>query len=582
MTRGIILKKIILFIIMSTYLFSYGYFGERFDEDKEILINPVGVEMTSDGYYILDYFSGKILNYNSNLELKNIYKGFSRPTSIVYFNDYLYVTESEKNRIVRVDLYTGEKKYLGKTGLRRGEFLNPNDLLVSGDYLYAVDEYNYRVQVFDKKDRFVREIAIPKLKEYNKNFSTNFSIAVKDDELYLLDINNKTIYFYKNFEYIKNIDLKNFIHPKGLYKVDDKIMVYEEEMGEFVDIKTNEKYPLPQKFPKELVDLNQFKVVGNSIYYMRGFSLYRYSFEKKKEILIRKFNKVEEGQYIKPIDMKEYDNNIYILDQEKNDIIVYSAYNKYRREISLPLTGVTSFDIDENGDVIIFSTVENAMVKLDSYGNELLRLKSYKILPFAQLPWLIENLEYDGFERGMDSKKYKGVICIDKKSGKYYLINNKDKNVMVFDVKLNLLNNIGKSENVINIIRGKKSDDAFGNDSINYNNLTDLFYYKGEVYLLDSYYNRIYVLKGNEVVSFHQGDYNGLNSIYIEDDIIYVVDKNNFKVIMYNMDFEVIKEIDFSEKGYIPLKIYKEYLIIKEYTKNYRESYKILNIKDLF
>ena len=494
----------------------------------------------------------------------------------------IYVSQASENNIAVIDIYSGERKYYGKTGLRRGEFLHPGQIVNNGKYIFIVDEYNYRVQYFDKKMNYMGEFEIPQNSNVRREYNLSFSLELDGDMVYLMDIDNKKLYRYKDYKFEKEIDLKNFINPSAIYKIGEDIFVYEKSKREFVNIKDNNSYIMDKELGKKLVGINNFGVSKNGIIYIEDFKVYYFDFEKGVSSLLTELNVVEKEQYIKPLEIAYYKNEVYILDGEKNKILVYNNYNRFVREIEYKLENVSSFDIDENGDLVLFSALENSLLKIDNKGREIKILTSYEKLPFSYISWLVATGEYEGIRRGMDINDYEGQISIDMHNGVYYLANNKDKTIDKFNVKLEKLGSIGGGEGIFNIVFNKKSNKKFSNDTVNYNSISDIAYYDGKVYVLDSHYNRIYILNEKGSEKYFEDDYDGLNSIYVDADKIIVVDKNNFRLVAYNHDFEKIKEVSFAIEGYMPIKVYKNHLIVKEYNKEFRESYKIFNIQNLF
>lgn len=583
--KNLALKKaivLLLFFCVFSPLFSLGEFGQSFDYKKEVVINPIDIKKNKSGYFILDYFTGRVLNYNDKFELKRVYSNLIRPSSLSFLDNNIYISQSSENNIVVIDINSGERRTFGKTGLRRGEFLHPGQIENNEKYIFVVDEYNYRIQYFDKGMNYIGEMEIPQKSNIKREYNLSFSLEVDGNTVYLMDIDNKKLYIYKDYKFEKEMDLKNFINPSAIYKIGKDIFVYEKSKKEFVNINDNSKYNLDRDLGRKLVGINNFGKDKNGIIYIEDFNVYYFNFEDGKSSLLTKLNIVEKEQYIKPLEISYYRNEVYILDGEKNKVLVYNNYNKFVKEISYNLENVNSFDIDENGDLVLFSALENSILKIDNNGKEINRISSYEKLPFSYVSWLISIGEYEGIKRGMDINDYEGHVSIDVKDGIYYLANNKEKTIDKFNVKLEKLGSIGGGEGILNIIFNKKSNKRFSKDNINYNSISDIAYYDGKIYALDSYYNRIYVLNEKGIEKFFEDDYDGLNSIYVNKDKIVVVDKNNFRLVIYNHEFERIKEISFAIDGYMPIKIYKNHLIVKEYNKEFRESYKIFNIQNLF
>lgn len=579
------MKKIllILFIVLSNLSYSMTKFAQNFQERKDTLVKPVSILYSNEGYFVMDYFSGKLVYYNKDFQFEKVYDSLDRVKHVAYFDGYLYLSQSEQNNIIKIDPNTGERQYYGKTGLRRGEFLHPGVIVSHDEYIYILDEHNYRIQYFDKNMNFIDQMDIPKEENFKNILDLNYSMVLLGERIYVLDINNKKLHVYKDFKYEQLIDLKNFVYPSKLYKINEEIYIYENTKNQLVNINDNTYYSLDISFDRNLVPLNIFDIIDNkNIIFIKNFEVYSYSIEDGKSKLIKTLNQAKQVEYIKPIAIDFYKENIYVLDEIKNKILIYNKYGDFFKEIDLNLSNVLDFKIDENGDILLVSATENSLLKINNNGREMKQIKSYDLLPFSQIDWLIEEGSYYGMERGLDNNIYNSALEINKKDGLYYVLNNKTKKVEVYNVKLDKVNSLGKSESTWNTFFNKKGNKNFSNDPVHYNSLTDIFYYKDKIYVLDSFYNRIYVLNDKGIEKYHEDNFNGLNSIYIENDIITIIDQNNFRLLQYNLDFEIINEINFAKNSYMPIKIVKEYLIVKEYTKDYKEIYKILKLQDLF
>lgn len=571
----------ILFIILSNLSYSMTKFAQNFQERKDILVEPISILNANDGYFIMDYFSGKLVYYNSEFELKKVYASLDRVKHVEYFNDYLYLSQSEINSILKINPHTGERKTFGKTGLRRGEFLHPGEIKGYNNKIYIIDENNYRIQYFDKNMNFIGQVDIPTASNFKNSLNLNYSMVLSEDRLYLLDINNKHLHVYKDLIYEQLIDLRNFSYPSKLYKINEEIYIYEKTKNQLINIEDNSYYDIDIDFNRNLVPLNSFDIDNKqNILFIKDFKVYSYSTQNKRSKLLKVLNQAKKEEYIKPVALDIYNDNLYVLDQVKNKILVYNPYGNFLREINFNLTNAIDFKIDENGDILIISSVENSLLKLNNNGKEMKKIKSYELLPFSKVDWLIENDIYYGVERGLDTNVYMTSLSINKEAALYYVLNNKTKRVDVYNAKLDRLKTLGRAESNWNIFFNRKGSNRFSRDPVYYNSLKDIFYYNNKIYVLDSFYNRIFILDERGIEDYFEDDFNALNSIYIENGIISVVDKNNFRLLQYNLDFDLINEVNFAQNSYQPIKIFKNYLIVREYTREYREKYKILKLSD--
>jgi hypothetical protein len=86
---------------------------------------------------------------------------FSRPVAIVYDKNSLFVLDSEDEDI-RVFSKSGALLYsFGRKGQAPGEFQIPSDIDILGDKIYVADGANRRVQVLDKRGKYLAGFNTP-------------------------------------------------------------------------------------------------------------------------------------------------------------------------------------------------------------------------------------------------------------------------------------------------------------------------------------------------------------------------------------------------------------------------------------
>jgi hypothetical protein len=86
---------------------------------------------------------------------------FSRPVAVVYDKNSLFVLDSEDEDI-RVFSKSGALLYsFGRKGQGPGEFQMPGDIDILGDRVYVADGANRRVQILDKKGKYLAGFNTP-------------------------------------------------------------------------------------------------------------------------------------------------------------------------------------------------------------------------------------------------------------------------------------------------------------------------------------------------------------------------------------------------------------------------------------
>ncbi len=125
--------------------------------DDERLAYPVSVVTDREGnIYISDSSRRKIFVFNQKgdyIESLNI--DFGRPAGMAFWEGFLFVADSLKHRIYRLNTQEGDIIEFGKNGIGDGEFNYPTFITVKNGMLYVTDSMNNRIQVFDTNGKFI-------------------------------------------------------------------------------------------------------------------------------------------------------------------------------------------------------------------------------------------------------------------------------------------------------------------------------------------------------------------------------------------------------------------------------------------
>lgn len=120
--------------------------------------------------------------------------------------DHLYLTDTDKNVIVKTDLKGNILKQVGSAGNDLGEFLTPTLITNYHDEIFVVDEGNHRIQVLSTDLIPKKEIRIPSI---NNNPTEILSFAVNAHGIYL----NNDFYYTVTllpFDYDSQTNTKNY------------------------------------------------------------------------------------------------------------------------------------------------------------------------------------------------------------------------------------------------------------------------------------------------------------------------------------------------------------------------------------
>lgn len=572
-------KFILIFAIVASNLFSMNQFAKAFGDKRDNYFNPTITKKYEDEYYLADYFSGDIMIYDKDFKLKRVYGENEKLNDINKIGDELWISNGEKNYIKIINLVTSKISYMGQKGIRRNEFSNPGEIEKDNSYIYIVDEHNDRLQVFNKDKTFVKEFNFPNTNKSKVGFSLNYSIKKMNEFIFILDKGNKLIYKYKDFSLIETIDLKNFLEPYKLYVVDKKIFVYEKRRNEFVDIYTNKKSVLDLERDISLTDIKAFGEGSMGVYLTKNSKLYYFSLVADTSKELKTIVPVEKGYYIKPLEIRIDENkNVYVLDGVLNEILVYYPNGNFMKRVQNLPQDSYSFDIDVNGDFLVLSNKTNSLYRISENSKVVDYIENSSTI-MSYEPYFYKGKNKKGL---IDNILYYNKILVDKKNNLIYLTDNKNKKIKILNAKFRLLNNFGKREGLVNTLSKKMSPDTFSNNDYNRNSIVDI-QLNSNLYIIDSPYKRIMEYSENTFVKALNNEKfsTGINSISFYKDKIIVVDKDQYKLYVFSKDMKLEKEINMANKGYRPIKVRGNLLIVTTYVKEFNEKYIILDISTL-
>lgn len=582
------IKKVfllIIFTVLNINIFSYNYkiIGDPYISKKGNIGIANVINNYNDEFFISDYMLGKIALFDKNGKLLKEYKNIKKPIFFTVDDDFIYVSESSNNEILKVDIKTGDKKTFLKTGMMEKEVLHPGELLVDDNNLYVLDEYNYRVQIINKETgEYIAQILLEKFRYDYKPYSfLNYSMQIMDNKLYVLNNYTKKIYVYNmNYKQVNEINLVNMKNPVKLYKINKKLFIYDATENILVDIDNNIiKLNIETKY--NLSGINHFDTKEKNIYILNHNNVYKFNIENSSFELLFKLLNIRENEYIKPVDIDvDNDNNLYILDEELEKILIYNKYNELKNVIKNVGEKPQSICVDKNNNIVITFPFENKIKKISQTGKLIAEYGNYNLFKTNEMYYYEKEIQESYDPTKIDKNIYSLIVDLDKE-GNYYLANSSLMNITVLNPFFEKIAEYGHKASIISVFRNKKEKNSFGWDEKNKNNLTDIFVDNDTVYVLDKYYKRINVIKNNKIEKSFEDEFsdNGLNSIYVDKEFIYVVDSYNFRIRKYDKEFKFVEDISFLKEGLIPLRIKGKYVIFKKYIEDFDAQYIVLDIQ---
>lgn len=121
-------------------------------------------------------YSGVLFAQEKTAKPEELYSGLNKPTSIYVTQQYIFVVESGKHRVLKLD-HSGELlETVGGLGNGDYQFDTPLDIdATNGLKIYVSDYRNNRVQVFDRRFQFLTSI--------KRQQSTGISRAIRPTQI---------------------------------------------------------------------------------------------------------------------------------------------------------------------------------------------------------------------------------------------------------------------------------------------------------------------------------------------------------------------------------------------------------------
>ncbi|MCR9132324.1 MAG: hypothetical protein NXI08_07115 [bacterium] len=198
-----------------------------------------------------------LLAFTTGISAQNtqvIYSGLVNPTSIYATQDHLFVVESGKHRILKLNYDGDVVATLGGLGSGDYQFDRPIDVdATNGLQIYISDNRNMRVQIYDRRFRYLSSIKT-EVPFTNRQMKPTQIVVNDFDELFVFDEVSKSILkFDENGNFVDSFDLEGII-PANLEVDGDRLIITD-------------------RLNKQTVILSQNGIIGESFPLIKGEKL---------------------------------------------------------------------------------------------------------------------------------------------------------------------------------------------------------------------------------------------------------------------------------------------------------------------
>lgn len=172
------------------------------------LDRPMHIDASGSTLFIPQYGNDRVETYDGKRRIEvKIKDSLDAPAGVSVLNSEKAVADFYNNRI----LFQNDEGWIsfGKEGKKEGEFYYPTDVQITDSLIWVADAYNNRVQVFDKKGKFV------KMMGQNQKMNAATGIFVSESEVLVTDFENNRVLVFDHEGNLKQ-DLK-----RGVAKATD-------------------------------------------------------------------------------------------------------------------------------------------------------------------------------------------------------------------------------------------------------------------------------------------------------------------------------------------------------------------------
>lgn len=254
---------------------------------------------------------------------------FRLPCDLVSDRDFIYVCDTQNDRVEKFDRNGNFILSFGKHGKGEGEFMQCNFTTFKSDKLYVSDEYNHRIQVFDSNGNFLFSFGNKSI--FNQVGGLDFD---NEGNIYVSDMHNHKIRkFSSQGNYITSFgeygsEPGKFNQPHGIFIHDSLIYIADRQNnrvevftlnGKFLSLLGGEGEERGKfKHPYDLVlDFD------TSLYVSDQHNNRIQKFDKFGNVLLTIYGDKLPDSLKQPAGLWADDKYLYVADMHKNRVVVY-------------------------------------------------------------------------------------------------------------------------------------------------------------------------------------------------------------------------------------------------------------------
>jgi len=202
-------------------------------------INPIGIASEKDYIWLSDGDHNRlVLIDNEGLVQKTIDSlerspdSLDAPAAISVHKEGMAIADFYNNQI----WFGKDKDWIsfGHEGEHEGEFYYPTDVQITDSLIWVADAYNNRIQVFDKKGNFVKQMG----KEQKMNAATG--LFVSEDEVFITDFENDRALVFDHEGTLKQVLDEGIEKATDIMIKDELLHVINYRSGELVKYELQE------------------------------------------------------------------------------------------------------------------------------------------------------------------------------------------------------------------------------------------------------------------------------------------------------------------------------------------------------